>query len=120
MQTDAQIGQMYERARDNELSRYLAKQEAAEIRAAMVEQRTKDLMQVGQDFYPWEFANFEEAVDNAPLAERKIMFSFIAAAVGSGFNNEYANHAALVAVRQLVERYWVVVAAKVADAEDFE
>jgi len=103
-----------------ELNHHLNKESEAELRAAMVEQRTKDLMQVGEAWHPWSFENFEEAIGNAPEAQRKVMFSCIASAVDGGLNNDHANHCALVAVRQLVERYCTEGAAKATDAEDYE
>jgi len=105
---------------ERQLKAHLAQQDAAERRADMVEQRTKDLMQKGESWHPWTFENFEEAIGNAPEAQRKVMFSCIASAVDSGLNNDHANHCALVAVRQLVERYCTEGAAKAADAEDYE
>ena len=98
-------------------ARYYAQQEAAERRAAMVEQRTKDLMQVGEEYHPWSFQNFEEAIANAPDSDRVLMFTYIAAAVDQGLKNDHTNHLALVGLRQLVERYWTKCAAQAADEE---
>ncbi len=101
-----------------QLDRFLAEQDAAEQRAARVEERAKDLMQPGEDYYPWTFENFEEAIGNAPDAQRKMLFACVSEAVDAGLQNDHANHLALVALRQLNERYWTEVAAKCADAEE--
>ena len=102
------------------LNHHLNKESEAERRAEMVEQRTKDLMQVGEAWHPWTFENFEEAIVEAPKAERMQMFILIASAVDLGLKNDHGNHLALVGLRQLVERYCTEGAAKAADAEDYE
>lgn len=117
MQTAQQRDALYERHKSAELNAYLDKCAAAERHAEAVEERAKYLMQIGEDFHPWTFQNFTEAIENAPDAYRKTMFACIAEAVNSGLQNNHANHLALVAVRQLVERYWTECAAKAADAE---
>lgn len=114
------IDSMADRARNADLNRHLAQQEAADHRAELVEARTKQLMDKGEDYHPWTFENFTEAIENAPEAERKMMFNLIAAAVDLGLNNDHGNHMALVGLRQLVERYCTKGAAARADAEDYE
>lgn len=117
MQTAAQIDRMVDRAQRNELNRFLADQEEEELRAERVEERTKELMQPGEDYHPWTFENFEEAIENAPDAQRKTLFACVTEAVGTGLNNDHANHLAMVAMRQLVERYWQDVSSKIAENE---
>lgn len=116
MQTAAEIDRMVERAQRNELNRFLGKEAAEERHAEEIEQRAKDMMQVGEEYHPWTFANFDEAIGNAPDAERMVMFATIAAAVDLDLKNEYSNHMALVAIRQLNERYWMEAATRAAES----
>jgi hypothetical protein len=118
MQTASDIDRMVERGQRNELNRFLAAEHTQEIRAEQIEQRAKSLMRVGEEYHPWSFENFEEAIGNAPDAERKVMFATIAEAVASGLKNDHCNHMALVAIRQMNERYWTKLAVCVAERDD--
>lgn len=118
MQTASEIDRMVERGQRNELNRFLERESLAEVRAEQTEQRAKDLMRMGEEYHPWTFENFEEAIGNAPDANRKIMFATIAEAVSVGLVDNHRNHLALVAVRQLVERYWTELAVSVAERDD--
>lgn len=112
MQSIAQV----ERASDREfrigLEKYLNRGDECARKAAMIEQRAKDMMQKNEWCDPWSFTNFTEAIENAPEHERKLMFSTVAEAVSQRLDNNHTNHLALVALRQMVERYWLDVATK--------
>lgn len=99
------------------IEHHLKTLDEAEAEAERVEQRAKYLTQPGEEFHPWTFDNFEEAIGNAPEAERKVMFATIAAAVDSNLKNDNNNHLALVSVRCMVERYWLEIATKKAERE---
>jgi len=116
MQTAAEIDRMVERAQRNELNRFLDKQDDEERHAEEIGQRAKDMMQVGEEYHPWTFTNFEEAIGNAPDSERMVMFATISAAVDLDLKNDHSNHIALVAIRQLSERYWMEAATRAAES----
>lgn len=85
--------------------------EAAEVhRHELIEEQALYLVQTGQEFHPWTFKHFEEAIGNAPNGDRKVMFATIASAVDLNLDNHHANTCALIAVKQMVEKYWVKIA----------
>jgi len=87
------------------------RQEKAEQREAMIEAMARDLVQPGQEYDPWKYENFMEAIENAPEAMRMNYFAAMAAAVvDSKLDNQYGNHLALSVVKRLVEDYWFEVA----------
>ena len=90
-----------------DLNAYLDNDAALERRAESIEQYAYDLIQAGQEFYPWTLEHFEEAMVNAPSGNRIAVFATIAAAVDLDLKNDMSNHMALVAVRQLMNRYWL-------------
>lgn len=89
------------------LNRFLDAEAAAERQAELIEEQALYLVQKGQEFYPWTFDHFEEAIGNAPNGDRIAMFATIAAAVDLHLDNHHANHIALTAVKQLMEKYWM-------------
>jgi len=91
----------------SDLNRYLDTEAAKERRAESIVQHARDLIQQGEEFYPWTFNHFEEAIGNAPRGYCVLMFATITAAVDLDLKNDHSNHMALVAVRQLMERYWL-------------
>ena len=91
----------------SDLNRFLDAEAAAVRRYELIEQQALYLVQEGQDFHPWTFERFEEAIGNAPSGDRIAMFAIIASAVDLHLDNHFANHAALTAVQQLVEKYWL-------------
>lgn len=94
----------------SDLNRFLDA-EAAEVRRhELIEEEALYLVQEGQEFHPWTFEHFEEAIGNAPTGDRKVMFATIASAVDLNLDNPHANSVALVAVKQLVEKYWLACA----------
>lgn len=93
-----------------DLNHFLDAEAAKERQDELIEEQASYLVQEGQEFYPWTFDHFEEAIGNAPNGDRITMFATIAAAVDLRLNNQYANHTALVAIRQLAERYWLACA----------
>lgn len=112
MQSIAQVERASDREFRIELNLHLSKEDQCARKAAMIEQRAKDLMQKNEWCDPWSFTNFTEAIENAPEHERKMMFSTVAEAVSQRLDNNHANHLALVALRQMVERYWLDIATK--------
>lgn len=93
-----------------DLNRFLDAEAAAERRAELIEEQALYLVQEGQEFYPWTFDHFEEALGNAPSGDRICMYATVASAVDLHLENHHANHAALTAVRRLVEKYWLACA----------
>lgn len=91
----------------SDLNRFLDAEAAAVRRYELIEQQALYLVQEGQDFHPWTFERFEEAIGNAPSGDRILAFATIASAVDMKLDNHYANHVALTAVQQLVEKYWL-------------
>ena len=91
---------------NHDLSEWNHKEAAAEHRAEQIEQNTEALMQPNEKFYPWTFANFTEAIENASEAERKVFFAFTAEAVEHGLKDDHRNHMAMCAMRLMVEQYW--------------
>jgi len=94
----------------DDLNRFLDAVAAEERRYELIEQESLNQIQPGQEFYPWTFEHFEEAIGNAPNGDRAIVFASIASAVDQHLDNDFTNHTALVAIRQLVERYWLACA----------
>jgi hypothetical protein len=90
-----------------DLNRYLDTEAAKERQYQLIEEQALYLVEVGQEFHPWTFEHFEEAIGNAPSGDRIAVFATIASAVDLHLDNLYANHAALSAVQQLVEKYWL-------------
>lgn len=91
----------------SDLNRYLDAEAAKERRDELIEEQAAYLVQVGQEFHPWTFDHFEEAIGNAPNGDRIVMFATIASAVDLHLDNHFANHTALTAVQHLVEKYWL-------------
>jgi hypothetical protein len=91
----------------SDLNRFLDA-EAAEVRRyELIEEQALYLVQEGQDFHPWTFEHFTEAIENAPKGDCIAMFASVASAVDLQLNNQYSNHMALSAIQQLVEKYWL-------------
>lgn len=91
----------------SDLNHFLDAEAAAVHRHELIEEQALYLVQEGQEFHPWTFEHFEEAIGNAPNGDQVVMFATIASAVDLHLDNLYANHAALTAVKQLVENYWL-------------
>jgi len=91
----------------SDLNRFLDAEAAEVRRGELIEQCAVDSVQPGQEFYPWTFEHFEEAIGNAPNGDLVCMYATVAAAVDLSLDNHLANHAALSAVKQLVEKYWL-------------
>jgi hypothetical protein len=91
----------------SDLSRYLDAEAAKERQNQLIEEEALYLVEVGQEFHPWTFEHFEEAIGNAPNGDRIAVFASVASAVDLQLNNQYANHLALTAIQQLVEKYWL-------------
>lgn len=102
----------------SDLNRYLDAEAAKERRYELIEEQALYLVQEGQEFHPWTFDHFEEAIGNAPNGDRIVMFATIASAVDLHLDNHYANHTALTAVKQLVEKYWLACAKHEAEKND--
>lgn len=94
----------------SDLSRYLDAEAIKERRYELIEEQALYLVRPDQEFHPWTFDHFEEAIGNAPNGDRILMFATIASAVDLSLDNLYANHTALTAVKQLVEKYWLACA----------
>jgi hypothetical protein len=105
--SETHIEQASDRAFRADLNAHLDNEASTERRAALIVQHARDLIQKGEEFYPWTFNHFEEAIGNAPRGYCVLMFATIAAAVDLDLKDDHSNHMALVAVRQLVERYWL-------------
>jgi hypothetical protein len=91
----------------SDLNHFLDTAAAAERRAELIEEQALYLVQEGQEFHPWTFDHFEEAIGNAPNGDRIVMFATVASAVDLHLDNHYANYTALSAVKRLVEKYWL-------------
>jgi hypothetical protein len=103
----AAIDRASDRSFKADLNAFLDNEAALERHAELIEQYAHDLIQAGQEFYPWTLDHFEEAMIHAPSGNRIAVFATIAAAVDLDLKNDLSNHMALVAVRQLMERYWL-------------
>lgn len=94
------------------------RQEKAEQRQEMIEAMANDLVQEGAEYFPWKLEHVLEAVENAPESMQMTMVASLAAAiVDSKLKNDVGNHLALVAVKKLVEDYWLEAAKKQAERE---
>ena len=98
-----------------DLNRFLDTEAAKERRDEQIEEQALYLVEVGQEFHPWTFEHFEEAIGNAPNGDRVCVYANVASAVDLHLDNHYANHAALTAIQQLVEKYWLDCAMKEAE-----
>lgn len=101
------IDRASDRAFRVDLNAHLEAERASEIRAELLDEQAKDLTQPGQEFYPWTFAHFEEAMENSPHGYRALLFATVAAAVGLDLKDDNSNHMALCSIRQMVEKYWL-------------
>lgn len=109
-----------ERAGDKEfrhdLDAFLSAEEDAELREIALEEQAQFLISPDQACYPWTFDHFEEAIGNASEANRKLIFATLAAAIlDFNLDNPACNHIALVALRQVVEGYWLKCARHLAE-----
>ena len=104
-----------DRAFRRDLNHFLDAEAAAVRRYELIEEQALYLVQEGQDFHPWTFEHFEEAMGNASSGNRILAFATIASAVDMKLDNHLANHAALTAVKQLVEEYWLECAKREAE-----
>ena len=93
------------------------RQEKAEQRQEMIEAMARDLVQPGQEYDPWKYDNFMEAIENAPDMMQRVMFVTVAVACDSELKNDYSNHLALTSIKKLVEDYWFEVAKVKAEKE---
>ena len=99
----------------SELDDFLSEQARTQRRAELIDQYALYLIQKGEEYYPWTFVHYEEAMGNAPEADRRVAFITVAAAVDLGLCNEHANHLALTAIRKLAEDYWKSIASEEAE-----
>jgi hypothetical protein len=106
----ADVERVSDKAFERDLNAFLNGDAAAELQAEVIELQACNLILPGQDFYPWTYTHFEEAIGNAPDGDLKAVFASVAAAVDLQLNNQYSNHLALAALQVLVERYWYVCA----------
>lgn len=100
------IADIERKAFKDDLHRFLEAEAEEQRREEQLEATALCMLQ-SAEYDPWTYEHFEEATGNAPDANRRVMFAAIAAAVDSKFINNYTNHAALTAIRQLVEGYWL-------------
>ena len=103
----AAIERAGDRAFRRELHTFLEDQVSAERKAELLNEQAQYLIQPGQEYDPFTFDHFEEALANAPKGDRMA----VAAAVDLKMDNHFSNHMALVALHQVVERYWLNCAA---------
>lgn len=85
---------------------YQLRQEAFE---ASLEERARDLMVEGEEFYPWTFERFEEAIGNAPEVNRRTLFEYVYLALKMT-GEDYINAADMVIgkeLRTIAENYWL-------------
>lgn len=90
-----------------DLNRFLDAEAAAERRAELIEEQALYLVQEGQEFHPWTFEHFEEAMGNASRGDRIVVFATVASATDLHLDNHVANRTALIAIKGLVENYWL-------------
>lgn len=103
----ADIERASDRAFRTDLNAHLDNEATQQRQDELIEAEALQLVQEGQKFYPWTFEHFEEAIGNAPNGDRITVFATMAAATDLDLNNHYSNHMALVAIRRLVEKYWL-------------
>lgn len=88
-------------------SQFLAMEREREERIAHIEQEIDSLTSPGQEFDPWAFDHFTEAVENAELTPRRIIYATVSAAiVDLDLKNSLANYLALNSIKTLVQDYW--------------
>jgi len=108
---------MYETHCNREMGDHLGKQDAAHQRDVLMDGRIDELTRKGGDCYPWTTENFQEAIENAPSAEQRVMFVTVLSAVLNGLDNNHSNHLALTSISSLVNNYWMKCAAVKAEKE---
>ena len=106
MQSIPQVQKLFDREFRADINRHINNEDEADRKAAMIKEAAKDLVQPGQEFHPWTFDNFTEAIENAPRGERMVMFASISEADHRGLNDNFANHLALTSITKMVEDYW--------------
>jgi len=99
-----------DRAFRAELNAFLDGEVEVERRAEITEELAQCLMKPGEKYHPWIFANFEEALANAPQADQKMFWSCVIEAINSKLNDPIRNHLALEAMKFLVGNYWYALA----------
>lgn len=95
---------------NEELNNYLNKEAEAERHTeeleAIIAVRAKDMMLEGEWCYPWSFTNFTEAIENAPVVDRRVLCAYVGAAHNRGLTNEILNKWAVTELCNMVEKYW--------------
>ena len=105
-----------------ELNRHLNDEAEAELRAetrqAMIEEAAKDLIREGQELYPLDMLNFQEAINEASLGDA---FEFLSALRAYTKVSETTKpYLAVTVVNELlamVNKYWMKQAIAVAERE---
>ena len=103
----ADVEKASDRAFRRDLNTFFEDQVSADRRAEFINEQAQYLIQPGQEYDPFTFEHFEEALVNAPKGDRMAVFATVAAAIDLKLDNHFSNHIALVALHQVVERYWL-------------
>ena len=104
-----------DRAFRSELNQHLAKEVAQELRAEAVKELARYMVQKDEEFYPWTFEHYEEAIANASKVERLVLWSALLKVANDGLKNSSKNEFALSILQETVERYWYNLALQEAD-----
>ena len=106
MQSIPQVERMADSALRADLNNHFCREAEADRKVAMIEERAKDMTQPGEEFHPWTFDHFTEAIGNAPRGEQMVMFASISEAEHRGLNDNFANNLALTSITKMVKDYW--------------
>lgn len=97
-----------------DLERFLQREVDADVRAQMEDMRVKEYVkeftQPGEEYDPWSFSHFEEAIENAPEAHQRWLWILVTKAADRNFTDFEHNHDVATAVVTIVEAYWLKLA----------
>lgn len=113
-----EVEEIADRAFKSELNRHIEDETEKDRRAESAERRARFMMQKDQEYYPWTFEHFEEAIANALKFERLIVWSCIAKAIRVSLNKPEENEFALSVLQDMVESYWHKLAVQKANKQE--
>ena len=94
------------RIQHNELQDHLDSEVAADLRAEAVDREANFLMEEGQEFHPFGWDNFCEAMQELGGAELMQLEMYASFAAKKNYENEFTNRALALCLTKAVTEYW--------------
>lgn len=99
---------------NDDYKRYLDAEDRADARHVAIEDEVVELMKEGGECYPFTRANMFEALGEISDSRQNIITAYFCTAHESKGSNDFANNGVYIAIRAMVNEYWLDTAKMIA------